>query len=74
MFVFPNEGPRGICHFQILSGHKINYAYTSVPKTAVLCKIIMEHIKEYLCTILRTITSYLRTNMDFGKIIHVTLN
>ena len=27
-----------------------------------------------LCTILRTMTSYLRTNMDFGKIIHVNLS
>ena len=27
-----------------------------------------------LCTILRTMTSYLRTNMDLGKIIHVNLS
>ena len=49
----------------------INYAYTSVPYTAVLCKI-MEHIKEYYASYYAP--SYLRTNMDFGKIIHVTLN
>ena len=52
-----------------------------IPVIIDLSPLLLCYVKSWnisfigtLCTILRTMTSYLRTNMDFGKIIHVNLS
>ena len=52
-----------------------------IPVIIDLSPLLLCYVKSWnisfigtLCTILRTMSSYLRTNLDFGKIIHVNLS